>query len=262
MTNFLTKICDYKKEHIVKKKQAFPANKLELSISKNVPPRGFIRSLKLKIDAGKYGLIAELKKASPSKGIIRENFEPTELATQYKSGGACCLSVLTDAKFFQGKDFYLKLIHETVSLPILRKDFILDPYQVLESRALGADCILLIMAALSDNQAIELEDAACLLGLDVLLEVHNETELERAFKLKSKLIGINNRNLKTLKVDISMTEDLAPKVPFDYILVSESGLYTKSDLARMASVGANCFLIGEAFMRQENVELAVKSMLD
>jgi len=262
MSDTLTKICVDKKDHVAKQKRLKSVTDLE-DLAKTVsPPRGFIESLKTSVRNGRYGLIAEIKKASPSKGLIRADFNPVELAKAYVRGGASCLSVLTDMPYFQGDDAYLTAARDAVDLPVLRKDFMIDPYQIVEGRSLGADCILLIMAALDDGLAGDLENAARHYAMDVLIEVHNEQELERALKLKSPLIGINNRNLKTLEVDISMTEQLASRVPDDRVLVSESGLANSVDLARMSRVGANCFLIGESLMRSDDVEKATFNLLN
>ncbi|MBC8268417.1 MAG: indole-3-glycerol phosphate synthase TrpC [Rhodospirillaceae bacterium] len=257
----LAKICADKLLHIATCKARAPLSEIEQKASKASAPRGFARALSAKVDQGAYGLIAEIKKASPSKGLIREDFDPPALARAYQAGGAACLSVLTDTPYFQGADSFLIEARAAVDLPVLRKDFMLDPYQIVEARALGADCILLIMAALEDAQASELETQAYELGMDVLIEVHNKSELDRALALKSPLIGINNRNLKTLAVDIAMTEELADHIPAERQLVCESGLYSPEDLSRMAKVGAKRFLIGEALMTQDDVETATKSIL-
>ncbi len=261
MSDVLAKICTDKLHHIETSKNRTGIAELEKIAKSASAPRGFISHLRQRLDAGRYGLIAEIKKASPSKGLIRADFNPVKLAQAYELGGATCLSVLTDGPHFQGDDRYLSEARNAVQLPVLRKDFMLDAYQVVEARALGADCILLIMAALTDTQAKELEKTAMQWGLDVLIEVHNGQELDRALNLESPLIGINNRNLKTLEVDIAMTEILADRVPDDRLLVSESGLYGPQDLSRMSQAGANCFLVGESLMRQDDVAAAVRALM-
>jgi indole-3-glycerol phosphate synthase len=261
MSDTLEKIVADKRRHVAGRMSQRPLRAIENLARDTDSPRGFAKALKATIAAGRYGLIAEIKKASPSKGLIRKNFDPAAIATSYAEHGATCLSILTDGPYFQGKDEFLTQARAAVRLPVLRKDFMIDPYQVPESRALGADCILLIMACLDDALAANLASLARKWGMDVLVEVHNAPELERALKLDADLIGVNNRNLKTLAVDLATTEQLAPLVPKDRVLVAESGLGSPADLARMAKVGAKAFLIGESFMRQPDVEAAVRHML-
>jgi len=251
----------YKLGEIETGKSERPLADLEAEANHVSPPRGFAEALRHAYRIGGYGLIAEIKKASPSKGLIREDFDPAELAFAYQEGGATCLSVLTDTPSFQGHDSYLTLARNTVSLPVLRKDFMFDPWQIVQSRTLGADCILIILAAVSDAQAHELETVANDWGMDVLLEVHTAEELERAKLLKSPLIGINNRNLNTFETDIDTTRGLARSVPVDRIIISESGLSDRLDLALMARCGVRCFLIGETLMREADVESATREML-
>ncbi|MCC6469320.1 MAG: indole-3-glycerol phosphate synthase TrpC [Alphaproteobacteria bacterium] len=261
MSDTLARICDDKRRHVARRKEEMPEHLLRQQAAALAPPRGFARALHQAIAEGRYGLIAEIKKASPSKGLIRADFQPMELARAYKAGGATCLSVLTDRPYFQGDDTFLQQARAAVDLPVLRKDFMVDPYQVAESRALGADCILVIMAAVDDALAADLVAQATALGMDALIEVHDRPELDRALRLKSGLIGINNRNLKTLAVDVATTEALAPLVPKDRLLVAESGLGTPLDLERMARVGACCFLVGESLMRQKDVAAATRALL-
>jgi indole-3-glycerol phosphate synthase len=262
MSDTLARIVADKKQHVAARKQARPQAEVEAAAKLADAPRGFARALKSVIASGGYGLIAEIKKASPSKGLIRPDFDPPALARAYASGGATCLSVLTDEPYFQGRDEFLVQARRAVALPALRKDFMIDPYQVPETRALGADCILLIMACLDDALASELARLSHAWGMDVLVEVHDAAELERALAIESDLVGVNNRNLKTLAVDLATTEQLAPRVPKDRVLVAESGLGSPADLLRMARVGASAFLIGESFMRQPDVETAVRAILE
>ncbi|MDT8856342.1 indole-3-glycerol phosphate synthase TrpC [Paracoccaceae bacterium Fryx2] len=260
MSTILDRIKAYKLEEIASRKAARSQAELEEAARAAPPPRGFARALQEAAATG-YGLIAEIKKASPSKGLIRADFDPVALALAYEAGGATCLSVLTDTPSFQGADAYLTAARQAVKLPCLRKDFLYDPWQVAESRALHADCILIIMATVSDAQAVELEEAATAWGMDALIEVHDRTELERAALLKSPLIGINNRNLNSFEVTLQTTRDLARLVPEDRLIVSESGLSTPDDLADVARYGARCFLIGESLMRQADVTAATRAIL-
>ncbi len=257
----LDRIVADKHKHVTACKARRPLAEVEKAAMAADAPRGFAAALRKTIAAGRYGLIAEIKKASPSKGLIRADFDPPSLARAYERGGATCLSVLTDEPYFQGKDEFLVQARAAAKLPALRKDFMIDPYQIAESRALGADCILLIMACLDDVLAAELARLSHRWGMDVLVEVHDAPELHRALRIEGDLIGVNNRNLKTLEVDLKVTEELSPKVPKDRLLVAESGLGSPADLARMARVGASAFLIGESFMRKPDVEQAVRALL-
>ncbi|MAU42019.1 MAG: indole-3-glycerol-phosphate synthase [Kordiimonas sp.] len=262
MPNTLEKICSDKRDHVANCKRQTPLSTLEQQVNSATPPRGFYNALKNALAEKRYGLICEIKKASPSKGLIREDFNPPVLAKAYEDGGATCLSVLTDVSYFQGRDDFLISARNAVSLPCLRKDFMIDTYQVTEARALGADCILIIMAALEDSLAQELEDAAFHYGMDVLIEVHNADELERAHKLKSPMIGINNRNLKTFETTLQTTIDLTPHVEKNRMVIGESGLFTPEDLALLKTAGVNSFLIGESLMRQDNVSAATRHLLE
>ena len=256
----LDRIRDYKLEEAAARKAARPLSAVEAAAREAPATRGFETALR-RAAADGYGLIAEIKKASPSKGLIRADFDPPALARAYAAGGAACLSVLTDGPSFQGDDAFLVAARAAVDLPVLRKDFLYDPWQVAEARSLAADCILIIMAAVSDAQAAELEDAAMGFGMDVLVEVHDRQELDRAQRLKSHLIGINNRDLRTFETRLETTRELAPHVPAARLVVAESGLSGPEELADLARHGARCFLVGESLMRQPDVTAATRALL-
>ncbi len=259
--SILEDIKAYKLEDVAARKEARPIAEIEAAARAATPVRNFAEALRVKATTGGYGLIAEIKKASPSKGLIREDFDPAAIAAAYEKGGAACLSVLTDGPSFQGDDSYIELARGACALPALRKDFLYDPWQVAESRALGADCVLIILSSVSDAQAAELEEAAIAWGMDVLIETHSAEEIDRAKLLKSKLVGINNRDLHTFTTDLQTTRKLARGVPGDRMIISESGLSSRQDLASLASVGVRCFLIGETLMREENIETATRALL-
>ena len=261
MKDVLAEICSEKRAHVARWKAVVSEAALLGGLAHAPPPRPFAAALEQCLAEGRYGLIAEIKKASPSAGLIRSDFDPATLARAYKAGGASCLSVLTDTPYFQGSDDDLRTARRHAELPVLRKDFILDPYQILESRHMGADCVLLIMAALSDATASELAATAAEHRLDLLAEVHDGAELDRALRLGVRMIGINNRNLKTLVTDLATTERLAPEVPADRIVVAESGIRRAEDLDRLAAAGARCFLVGETLMREPDVTAATRRLL-
>ncbi len=261
MSTILDKIIATKHDEIAAHRRAASVADLHGLALTRTPPRGFRAALDARAAAGGYGLIAEIKKASPSKGLIRADFDPPAHARAYQAGGAACLSVLTDLEYFQGHEEYLIAARAACDLPVIRKDFMVDPWQALESRAIGADAILIIVAALEDAQMAEIEDAALGLGMDVLVEVHDAAELERALRLRSRLIGVNNRNLKTFEVDVQKTYELVAHAPADCTFVAESGLNGRADLDAMAAHGIRCFLIGESLMRQDDVEAATRALV-
>ncbi len=269
MSDILQRIRADKRREIARAKEKIPIGRIIDDAHRHPPARGFAKALAAAAATGGCGLIAEIKKASPSKGLIRGDFDPARLAAAYQAGGAACLSVLTDGPYFQGAAEHLTAARNAVSLPVLRKDFMLDPYQIAEARAIGADCVLLIMAALAegrppaDGQAGEMAAAAAEFGMDVLVEVHDRGELERALALDlgNAMIGINNRNLKTMEIDLALTEELAPLVPEGFMVVSESGIESPADLERLRTAGVNCFLVGGSLMEQNDVEAATRALL-
>jgi indole-3-glycerol phosphate synthase len=260
MTDKLTEICETKAMELAARKPLASIADLDARAATQTAPRGFEAALRSAAATG-FALIAEIKKASPSKGLIRPDFDPPAHARAYQAGGAACLSILTDAPYFQGHEEYLIAARAACTLPVIRKDFMIDPWQVAEARSIGADAILIIVAALADGQMAEIEAAAIERGMDVLVEVHNEAEMERAARLKSRLIGVNNRDLKRFVTDISITERLAPLAPEGTLLVAESGINTHADLVRLAPCGARTFLVGESLMRQADVEAATRALL-
>lgn len=260
MTNKLIEICDTKYQEVAARKAAIGIATLQERAAAQTPPRGFRRALDMAAQTG-FGLIAEVKKASPSKGLIREDFDPPAHAAAYQAGGAACLSVLTDAPYFQGHEDYLIAARAACQLPVIRKDFMVDPWQVLEARSIGADAILIIVAALEDGQMQEMEQTALDLGMDVLVEVHDEAEMERASRLTSRLIGVNNRDLRDFTVDFARTYELIRHAPEGCTFVAESGLSSHDDLMAMADHGVRCFLVGEALMRHADVEAATRKLL-
>ena len=260
MSDILQRIVAVKRDEVAQARRRCGLAELQAQAAAASPARGFAAALRARVEAGHPAVIAEVKKASPSKGVLREHFVPADIARSYESGGAACLSVLTDERFFQGCAAYLQQARESCSLPVLRKDFLIDPYQVVEARAMGADCVLLIAACLDDGLMSELEACATEQGLDVLVEVHDGDELERALRLKTPLIGVNNRNLRTFEVSLDTTIGLLPRVPGDRLLVTESGILARADVQRMRLAGVHAFLVGEAFMRAPDPGQALRDL--
>ncbi|HGG58444.1 MAG TPA: indole-3-glycerol phosphate synthase TrpC [Gammaproteobacteria bacterium] len=258
--DILQRILARKAEEIAERSTATPLSALRERIEQASPPRGFVDALRRRVAGGDAGVIAEIKKASPSKGLLRENFQPAEIAASYQQGGAACLSVLTDRDFFQGSETYLQQARAACELPVIRKDFIIDPYQVHEARAIGADCILLIVAALTPDRLKELTELAHSLAMDVLIEVHDAQELQQALVVDAPLIGINNRNLRTFETRLDTTLALLDEIPDDRLVVTESGIHSRDDVQRMRDAGVHCFLVGEAFMRAPNPGEAVRAL--
>ncbi|MCP3396962.1 indole-3-glycerol phosphate synthase TrpC [Bradyrhizobium sp. CCGB20] len=260
-SNILTKIETYKRDEIAAAKRALPRGELDECARRAPSPRGFLSAIEKKRASGSYALIAEIKRASPSRGLIRADFNPPSLARSYEAGGAACLSVLTDKPSFKGSLDFMEAARAATNLPVLRKDFIFDTYQVIEARARGADCILLIMAALDDGAAHDIEATALAYGMDVLIEIHDRSDLDRALKLRSRMIGVNNRNLRSFVTNLKTSEKVAPSVPKDRLVVSESGICAFSDIARLSRAGISTFLVGESLMRQSGLTAATSALL-